>query len=175
MSGTAIYGDDDGANGEAEGSAYRYVLTRRIEATAEHPLTPLELARSVLFIGLNPSTATAYVDDPTIRREVNYARAWGYGTLVKCNLFAYRATDPKVMMAALAPVGSWNDAFLRQSAASAARIVICWGVGGAFRNRGVEVRKMLANFELHHFGKTKNGEPKHPLYLKADLMPTRWA
>ena len=63
---------------------YRYRLTRR--------LSPGN--RTVLFVGLNPSTADATHDDQTIKRCVGYARAWGYDVLLMGNLHAYRATDP---------------------------------------------------------------------------------
>ena len=53
-----------------------------------------------MFIGLNPSTADETVDDPTIRRCINFAKEWGYGQLVMTNLFAFRATKPAEMMRA---------------------------------------------------------------------------
>src|SRR5882724_4976365 len=84
---------------------YRYALWRR---WAERP--------AVLFVGLNPSTADALQDDPTIRRCIRFAKAWGYGALYMGNLFAFRATDPRAMKAEADAVGPDNDGWLRQLA-----------------------------------------------------------
>ena len=51
----------------------------------------------VLFIMLNPSTADAQQDDPTIRRCMDFAKRWGFGGIEACNLFDWRATDPKAV------------------------------------------------------------------------------
>ena len=72
---------------------YRYVLWRELDAA--NP-------RYALFIGLNPSTADEVADDPTIRRCKDFARRWGYGAVCVANLFAYRATKPAKLKAALA-------------------------------------------------------------------------
>ena len=54
-------------------------------------------SNSVMFIGLNPSTADATEDDPTLRRCIGFAKSWGFGGLYMLNVFAYRATDPRLM------------------------------------------------------------------------------
>lgn len=165
LGGTAIYGRDNGGN---ELSAYRYVLTRSWPDDVGVGGGGL-----LLSIGLNPSTATDSVNDPTIRKEVAYAKAWGFTSLAKLNLFAFRSPHPKVMKAALDPVGPDNDRYLREWAKKARRIVCCWGVDGAFRGRGYAVRKLLTMFDLYSVGEKlcANGEPPHPLYLKGDLQP----
>lgn len=165
MIGSAVYGD----GGEAS-SIYRYVLKREGIVGAEAPLNP----GAALLIGLNPSTATANVNDPTITRETDFVRRWGYSNLWKCNAFGFRATDPEKMKLAIDPVGPNNDQHILELAAVASIIVICWGKDGAFRQRGYAIRKLLKGFDLLHFGKTKNGEPKHPLYLKATTPLERW-
>lgn len=122
-------------------------------------------------IGLNPSTADETLDDPTIRRCIGYAKAWGLGSLVMLNLFAYRATNPREMKTALDPIGPDNDAFLRMN--SDGVLLAAWGTHGTFRQRGDEVRRLLSARPLHCLGVTANGQPKHPLYLRADLQPER--
>src|SRR5581483_9586135 len=81
----------------------------------------------VNFIMLNPSTADAETDDPTIRRCLGFAKAWGYGTLVVTNLFAYRATDPAELAKAGDPVGPDNDTRLWSEAQLSDLVVCAWG------------------------------------------------
>ena len=120
-------------------------------------------------IALNPSTADAFKDDPTIRRCIDYARRWGYGGLYVTNIFAFRATDPKVMKAAPDPIGPENDRWLRKTAKRAGLVVAAWGTHGAFKDRAQEVIEQIPN--LHCFRITQNGWPEHPLYLPKSLTP----
>lgn len=123
-----------------------------------------------MFIGLNPSTATETKDDPTVRRCIGYAWDWGYAGLCMTNIFAFRATDPAVMKAHPEPVGPENDRYLVEMAARAAIVVAAWGVDGAHMDRGKTVRRMIPH--LHCLGLTKDGHPRHPLYLRKELEPT---
>ena len=125
-----------------------------------------------MFIGLNPSTADEVNNDPTVRRCIRYARDWGYGGLIMTNIFAFRATDPKVMKACPEPVGPGNDAALIRRAGQAGIVVAAWGTHGAHLERGAVVRNLLA--DLHCLRLTKDGHPSHPLYLPAHLEPLRW-
>jgi hypothetical protein len=143
---------------------YRYVLRREFG----NPGAP------VIFIGLNPSTADAKTDDPTIRRCIVFAKDWGFTSLIMVNLFAFRATDPKVMARAADPIGPENDATLRQFAdmPEPAICIAAWGVGGGLLGRDAQVRKMFPR--LHVLRLTKGGHPAHPLYLPKTLKPTLW-
>jgi hypothetical protein len=125
-----------------------------------------------MFIGLNPSTADETNDDPTIRRCIGFARAWGYGALCMANLFAYRATDPADMKQAAEPVGWENDQVLRQLADQAGVVVAAWGTHGTYKGRDQSVRLLVPG--LHYLRLTINGHPAHPLYLPASLQPQRW-
>lgn len=145
----------------SECGRYRYSLWRRWGTSG-----------IVMFVGLNPSTADAKQDDPTIRRCMEFARSWGYGALVMCNLFAWRSTDPESMKAAADPVGPDNDATLLVEAATASVAVAAWGVHGAHQGRNNAVREMLPR--LHCLTLTKDGHPGHPLYLPAALVPVEW-
>lgn len=122
-----------------------------------------------MFVGLNPSTADETRDDPTIRRCIAFAKAWGYAALCMTNLFAFRATDPKVMMAAGDPVGPENDAHLALLAREAGVVVAAWGTHGTHKRRADAVRSLLP--ALHCLATTKDGHPGHPLYLKSTLTP----
>lgn len=124
------------------------------------------------FIGLNPSTADETKDDPTIRKCIGFAKAWGYGGLFMLNAFALRATDPKVMKAHAEPIGPENDHVLSIYAEETPLVVAAWGVDGKHRNRCRDVRRLIG--KLHHLGLTKDGQPKHPLYLRGDTKPMPW-
>ena len=141
---------------------YRYVLRRTWD----------EAKPKVAFIGLNPSTADETTDDPTIRRCKNYAFAWGYGGLIMGNLFALRATKPKVMMAHTAPIGPENNYWLESLARDAEIVIAAWGVSGSHLKRDRVVLGFMP--QMRHLGLTKAGMPKHPLYLKADTKPQIW-
>jgi hypothetical protein len=144
---------------------YRYTLARDLD--------PLGMTSGIaLWVALNPSTADESNDDPTIRREMNFTRTWGYRWLVKCNAFAIRSTDPKVMLAAEDPIGAENDAWIAAAAAQADIIIAAWGVHGAHRGRHTDLMRMLPADRLHCLGTTKAGMPRHPLYLRGDARPT---
>lgn len=120
----------------------------------------------VLWVMLNPSTADADTDDPTIRRCVGFASDWGYGGIEVRNLFSLRSTDPKVIRTHSEP----NDYGNKYVVGVASRFPLCvaaWGVGGEFQYRGEEVVRQFQEMgiPLYCLGKTKNGQPKHPLYL----------
>ncbi|MCJ8299621.1 MAG: DUF1643 domain-containing protein [Pseudomonadales bacterium] len=141
---------------------YRYVLWRTWDETL-----PL-----VMIIGLNPSTADAVNNDPTITRCINFAKTWGYGGLCMTNLFAYRATDPQVMKAQTEPIGVDNDFWLKKLAKDADKVIAAWGNNGSYLNRSASVSNMFSN--LYCIGVNKSGEPEHPLYIKADRRPIRF-
>lgn len=144
---------------------YRYLLTR---IWAPGP--------KALFVMLNPSTATEYQNDPTVERCERRARALGFGAFRVTNIFAFRATDPKVMRAQTDPVGPANDAAIVDSAGWADRVICAWGTHGAHLNRGGQVEGLLraTGVPLWHLGLTQAGMPKHPLYISYERQPEIW-
>jgi len=125
-----------------------------------------------MFICLNPSTADEILDDNTVRRCIRYSHAWGYDAFVMTNLFAYRATDPRVMKAADDPEGDPDNLnTIVELAQTAGVVVAAWGGHGSYRRRDSIVRTALGNIELKHLAKTQDGAPRHPLYLKKTLKP----
>lgn len=152
---------------------------RKYRYTLEHHIEGSELLvgsfRRVMWIGLNPSTADEQQLDPTLRRIRAFSFAWGYTHFVMTNLFAFRATEPSDMKAAADPVGPENDAVLARVASQCELIIAAWGVHGTFRNRAANVMGgVLRGFELHHLAETKEGHPKHPLYVAGKTLPTRY-
>lgn len=139
-------------------NTYRYTLSRIWD----------EEKYVVNFIGLNPSTADAMNDDPTIRRCVRFAKDWGYGGIVVTNLFAFRATDPKDMMNANNLIGPDNDRWICETAEEAGRVIVAWGSNGGHLNRDSKVMAALSSEKPECLGLTKHGYPRHPLYVKAD-------
>jgi hypothetical protein len=126
---------------------------------------------SMLFVMLNPSTADAVEDDPTIRRCMGFARRENCGMIEVVNLFAYRATDPKELKKTDTPlVGVDNDEIIQLAAEESDIIVCAWGTNGTLNGRNKEVISLLQSVgkPIMCLGKTKDGHPKHPLYLPAD-------
>lgn len=138
---------------------YRYELWRRWGVGRDY----------CCFIGLNPSTADEIQDDPTIRRCIGFAKELGYGSLCMLNLFAFRSRFPDVMKMQPDPVGPDNDATIQLLAHNAGIVVAAWGVHGTHIGRAGQVLQMIPN--LHCLGTTKQGHPKHPLYLPKYTKP----
>lgn len=132
---------------------YRYVLRRVWD----------EAKPTVLFIGLNPSTADHRVDDPTVRRCVQFARTWGFGQLAIANLFAYRTFSPNLLRQADDPVGARNDRWLRRLIGEAEEVIVAWGDRGIYLARDLAVLSMLVRPRC--LGLSKLGRPRHPLYM----------
>ena len=132
---------------------------------------------AALFIGVNPSTAGAKDDDPTVRREVRFAVDIGCGTYAKGNLFGFTSSHVEDLLAADDPIGNpENDAAIVKAAEGAQIVILAWGskagrLGKMVRARAAEVLKLLAGRQLHCLRLTKDGSPEHPLRLPAALRP----
>jgi hypothetical protein len=125
------------------------------------------------FVMLNPSTADARLDDPTIRRCAGYSKAWGYDGLVVTNLFALRATDPKSLYRVADPIGPGNDDTVIDVARRSAMTVCGWGAHGTWKDRGMSMLRKFRDHGIvpHALKLTGSGQPCHPLYLPGDLHP----
>jgi len=122
----------------------------------------------VLFICLNPSIADEHRDDPTLRRCVAFARRWHFGGLAMANLFALRATDPAALKRHGDPVGPDNDRSIQDLIAASECVVVAWGNKGQLMGRDRAVLAML-DIPIYCLGRTKQGHPRHPLYVKRDV------
>lgn len=136
---------------------YRYVLWRIWDRAK-----PM-----VMYVGLNPSTADEFKDDPTMRRCAGFAKSWGYGGFYMTNLFAYRATFPEELRKQSDPVGPENDRWLLEIMSRVETVVFVWGVHGTLAGRDRTVVGMTSS--AYCIGLSKDGHPRHPLYLKAGL------
>jgi len=121
---------------------------------------------------LNPSTADAVVDDPTIRRCMGFAQSWGYSRLVVRNLFPIRATNPKDLLTLEDPTAGASGANALRAALKADVVVPAWGAFVPF-DRTAIARRIFGGRELYCLGVTKDGSPRHPLYVAAtqNLVP----
>lgn len=153
---------------------YRYRLWRRVGST---------LFR-VCWILLNPSTADASLDDPTIRRCTGFVKQWGqqadgpeYGWFDVVNLFAFRSTIPEALKTAADPIGPENDAHILDAARGAHLVVCAWGTHGGLRGRSKAVIELLRTngIEPRCLKLSKGGEPVHPLYQPGSLVPVQFA
>ena len=95
---------------------YRYWLTRRWGP-----------GPALMFVSLNPSDADEHRDDPTTRRDMDFARDFGYDAVTLLNLGAAVMTNPKHLALLADPIGPDNDAHLDRAAASHDVIVFAWG------------------------------------------------
>ena len=140
---------------------YRYLLWRRWA----------EAGAVVVFVMLNPSTADAERDDPTIRRCGGFARAWGFAAMTVVNLFALRATDPARLRRARDPIGCDNDRHIAAAAAAGDALVLAWGAHGGLGGRDRAVLALVADRRPECLGVTRAGQPRHPLYLPRATRP----
>ena len=163
---THVKGDAPSTAVYSECERYRYSLTRVWD----------EDGRRINFVMLNPSTATEVQNDPTVERCERRARALGYGSFAVTNIFAWRDTDPRAMRAAQDPVGPANDAAILDRAAWADDVLAAWGTHGVHLDRGACVRDLLwsTGRPVFHLGLSKDGHPKHPLYIGYAQQPLSW-
>lgn len=142
---------------------YRYRLFRQ---WADSPRMP------ILWVMLNPSTADASIDDPTIKRCMAFSQRWGYGAMWVGNLFAFRSTDPSVLrgMSARHALGAENEQHLWGMASESALTVCAWGAPGG-RGSAVRAQHYTSPGGLWCIGRTKHGSPTHPLARGRHRVP----
>lgn len=146
----------------SECGTFRWTLTRR---WADGPV--------VCFVMLNPSTATATIDDPTIRRCMTFAKAWGFGSLLVLNLYPYRATKPKDLKNAMRRIdvtgGTKGQEALRK-ATEADLVIAAWG-SHASQEAKDRFFRITAPKPIWCIDTNGDLTPVHPLYQKGDKMP----
>ena len=150
----------------ADNDTRRYILTRR---------WGMEGSKTLLFVGLNPSTANGERDDPTLRRLMRFSVTWEYGRLLVCNLFSLVSPHPNDLLGQPDPVGPLNDSTIHTAVRESSMVLAGWGSwpGSVSKDRWPEVAErvkhvlksgLLGN-EIHSLGQNADGSPKHPLYL----------
>jgi hypothetical protein len=150
---------------------YRYHLSRSIGMGD----------RRVTFVGVNPSTADAHVDDATVRKWVGFARRWGFDRIDVVNLFAFRATDVRQLAGEADPIGPLNDDYIDEHVQAADLVVPCWGnrskLPVSLRHRVLDIDHLIRTRALGQtkcLGFTGSGDPRHPLMLGYDTPLEAW-
>ena len=143
---------------------YRYLLRRW-----KHSGRP----RSLAIVMLNPSTADEKIDDPTTTRMLRFCEWQGFNDYTVVNLFALVSPHPGDLRSAPDPVGPDNDMWLRTGMIDYDVVMVAWGTNGELMNRADEVLALLPQ-ELWCFGKTKDGYPRFPLYIRSGTPLERY-
>lgn len=138
-----------------------------------------EPGKHIAFVMLNPSTADAEEDDPTIRKCIGFAQRLGYRGIDVVNLYAYRATKPSDLRAAGYPIGPDGDAWLMltcHKTVEGGGIVVCaWGQNASKLQRPIDVMRSMrfgrVAVKPHALALCKDGTPAHPLMLPYTCTP----
>lgn len=164
----------------SEDRKYRYLLVRRLAAPVEPgQASAVPKAKRIGFLMLNPSTATAFRNDPTITRVVNFAKREGAEELWVCNAAAFRSTDPNALMGNAKAVGARNIQFLEWQMRECSIVVCGWGGHKwTLSPYAAPVMEFLKSErytgDLRCLGLTKFGAPRHPLYLGSTSPLRKW-
>lgn len=164
----------EGVRGMARFSAcgrYRYEMGRDWTPGGTPP-------RTILFIGMNPSTADETRSDPTCARELGFSRAWGYTRYLKGNVLSWRATNPRDLPhdPDLAQGPETLDSLARLAAQSEMILMATGRLHRRYADKISETTAAMAatGLPLMCLGTNADGSPKHPLYLRKDLLPVPW-
>lgn len=133
----------------SECGRYRYWLKRQ---WSDKPMA--------MCIGLNPSTADATDDDPTIGALKRLLEPLGFGGVYMCNLFAWISSEPEDLRTTPNPIGD-NDEWLDIISGHCQHVVFAWG---SFKQADYRAKKIALKFpDAYVFGMTAHRKPLHPL------------
>ncbi|MEA1011135.1 DUF1643 domain-containing protein [Bacillus cereus] len=146
-----------------DSKTYRYSLERIWDPHKER----------VLFIMLNPSSANQDSEDATSKRCFNFAKGLGFGSLEIVNLFAYIATNREELLQVSKEdaIGPENENHVIRALNRADMVIAAWGENCKYHNRHKDIHELFQGYHLHCLGKTRDGFPRHPLYLSKDSQP----
>lgn len=136
--------------------------------------------RKALWIGVNPSTADAEIDDQSIRKLYGFGNVLGIGHWIVANKFAFRSTDVSMLSVILDPIGPDNDKHLMHAMAEADVVIAGWGnlskLPAGLRQRYLDICLMadLLNITLWCWGTNEGGDPRHPLMLPYTTRLVPW-
>lgn len=170
----ATFSDDDD---------YRYTLRRDLKDRCF--MAKAKPQRMVTFVLLNPSTADAFKNDPTVGRCINHAKRWDFDIITITNLFAFRSPYPadlKDRKRGRRGADFENDVAITKACKESQMAIAGWGLHGALDNRDVEICALLKRegVKLHTLGFTQDRFPKHPMargkaFVASDVKPQPWS
>lgn len=159
-------------------------LMATLSGSTAWDVSSLALRRRTVFLMLNPSTADAFRLDPTVKKCVAFATAWGSEVVEVVNIFPYRSAYPEDLYVWTRGMSSseWeaanteNNAQIVSACTGADRVIAAWGRHGALLVQGTSVRHLLMthDIKLNYLELNKDGSPKHPLYIKGGSEPKEW-
>lgn len=162
-------------------SLYRYRLERTLRRGTLLEAEPgIYEGQVFAFVGVNPSTADASINDQTVEKWIGFVTRWGGSRFIVGNVFAYRETDVDRLAAVTDPVGPENIEHLRAIVSAADIVVPCWGSRAKLPKRlhwFLDATKVLlceSGKPLRTLGLTASGDPKHPLMLGYKTPLTPW-
>jgi hypothetical protein len=138
---------------------YRYWLSRQWDPSR----TP------GAFICINPSKATALISDQTMGNCNNLAVQWGWSGFYIVNLFAFMATEQKVLKKRKSAVGKDNDKAITKTCDQASIVVLAWGNG--YKSRADQVLALVQDRPLYCIAKNKGGGFLHPNRIRFQDYP----
>ncbi len=136
-----------------------------------------ETVKTIMWIGMNPSTADETVDHPTVKKEIGFSQRWGYGKYIKTNIIPYGSTNPnKIDYKLLNKFAYENLTTILNLARNVDCVLACWGRNNKLKQWANQVYNVLTiqKTEIFCLGKNRDGSPKHPLYLKSHLQPVKY-
>lgn len=162
-----------GLSGAELDGRYRYRLWRIWDEAGER----------LVWVMLNPSVADGTSDDPTIRKCMGFARRWGFGSIEVVNLYAFRATAPRVLHAAIKEfgepyaIGPRNEQSVLDVCGRAKTVIAAWGMKDWAVSHAARVKRVLLEQRpsVICLGRTEAGQPRHPLYVPYEKTPEIFA
>lgn len=145
---------------------YRYYISREWNK---------DLAK-ISFILLNPSETDLYEDNQTIRKVMGFAKGLGYGGIYLLNLYSYREANPKNLKTIIElkgeeyAIGKENFKVIKKLTNNSEYVIFGWGNNAKDFPMTYKIYDLVENEKIRALDITKQNQPKHPLYLRYNIV-----